>query len=107
MRIIHTNRFPPGKFVGINLLGFIFIKRGSGLNGSDIHHEVIHSRQEAEMLWIPFFVWYGIEWLVKLIKYRNVHKAYFNISFEREAYRNQGKIGYLRSRKPYAWVKYL
>jgi hypothetical protein len=38
-----------------------------------------------EMLYIPFYLWYGVEWLVKLFCKGN---AYRNISFEREAYDN-------------------
>lgn len=39
--------------------------------------------------------------------YRNAHTAYRNIGFEREAYMNQGNMGYLQGRGHYAWVKYL
>ena len=33
--------------------------------------------------------------------------AYFNISFEREAYANQWDEHYLEHRRPYSWTKYL
>jgi hypothetical protein len=38
-----------------------------------------------EMLYIPFYLWYGVEWLIKLLCKGN---AYRNLSFEREAYDN-------------------
>ena len=49
-------------------------------------HEKIHIAQQKEMLVIPFYLWYFIEWLVRLFKKGN---AYQNISFEREAYVNE------------------
>ena len=60
-----------------------------------------------EMLYVFFYLWYGIEWLVRLVMYRNARTAYRNISFEREAYMNQGSMSYLQGRGRYAWVKYL
>lgn len=42
------------------------------------------------MLFIFFFLWYFIEWTVKLFKYGvKDNKAYYNLSFEREAYINE------------------
>jgi hypothetical protein len=38
-----------------------------------------------EILYIPFYLWYGVEWLIKLFYKGN---AYRNLSFEREAYDN-------------------
>ena len=73
----------------------------------DINHESIHTAQMKEMLYVFFYLWYVIEWLVRLVRYRNAHTAYRNIGFEREAYMNQGNMGYLQGRGRYAWVKYL
>ena len=70
-----------------------------------INHESIHTKQMKEMLYIPFYLWYGVEWLVKLFKYGK--DSYYNISFEREAYANQYDLKYLSNRKPYSWWKYL
>jgi len=33
--------------------------------------------------------------------------AYLSISFEMEAYTNQDDFNYLKTRKPYSWIKYL
>ena len=70
-----------------------------------MRHEAIHGRQQKEMLIIFFYIWYGIEWLVKLIKYGS--QSYNNISFEREAYRNANDQDYLKKRKLFIWAKYL
>jgi hypothetical protein len=50
---------------------------------------------------------YGIEFLVKLIKYSNWHVAYKNISFEREAYGKEMDLDYLNHRPFWRFLKYL
>ena len=108
MRRIFRSRFIPfGSYIAINLFGFIIIRKGRCLYGRDINHELIHSRQQMELLWVFFYVWYFVEWVVRLIQYRNTSKAYYNISFEREAYAKQSEIGYLRRRKAYSWWRFL
>lgn len=86
---------------------FIFIRKDAVLNNIILNHEKIHFRQQGEMLLIPFYLWYGLEWLIKLIKYKNSDKAYENVSFEREAYENQKNLDYLKNRKWYSWFKYI
>mgnify|MGYP000002881445 FL=1 len=68
-----------------------------------INHETIHIKQQEEMLIIPFYIWYVTEWFIKLFFYGK--KAYYNISFEREAYDNDDNLSYLSGRKHYAWIK--
>ena len=70
----------------------------------DINHEAIHTTQMKEMLYIFFYVWYIIEWGIRLFMKGN---AYRNISFEREAYANQNNLSYLNTRKRYAWLNFL
>ena len=68
-----------------------------------INHETIHIKQQEELLIIPFYIWYVTEWFIKLFVYGK--QAYYNISFEREAYDNDGNLSYLSNRKHYAWIK--
>jgi hypothetical protein len=72
-----------------------------------IRHEKIHIRQQLELLVFPFYLWYGVEFLVLLIKYRDAHLAYLNISFEKEAYENHFDKNYLKERKLFSFCKYL
>ncbi len=72
-----------------------------------IIHESIHLKQQIELLMVFFYLWYVIEWIVRLIQYKDSHEAYRNISFEREAYNNEYDDEYLGVRKPYEWVHYL
>lgn len=95
---------------GISLFPFIilrekyqsnkfWIKRGK----RTINHESIHFQQQLELLVIPFYVMYILEWFFKLFIYGR--KAYYNISFEREAYNNDENFDYLNTRKRYNWIK--
>lgn len=68
-----------------------------------LNHEYIHFRQQLEMGFVFAYLWYLIEFLIKLAYYRNLVTAYYSVSFEREAYGFQGIIGYAGNRKPYAW----
>ena len=70
-----------------------------------INHEKIHIKQQIELLVIPFFMFYFLEWFIKLFKYGS--KSYYNISFEREAYANEENFEYLTNRKWYSSFKYI
>jgi hypothetical protein len=70
-----------------------------------INHESIHIEQQKELLVIGFYLWYLIEWFIKLFIYGK--KAYKNISFEREGYENRSDFEYLKTRKRYSFLKYI
>ncbi|WP_294141563.1 hypothetical protein [uncultured Sanguibacteroides sp.] len=113
----------------IMLLGFCFTKEDY-LNTEEIYHERIHVRQWIECIilgivvclllhvtdyfswWFLFFVpilyyiLYGIEFIMRLIISRDAKIAYENISFEKEAYRNENNLLYLNSRRFLAFLKY-
>lgn len=80
-------------------------KEYNPLNQRIRNHEAIHTAQMKEMLYIGFYLWYLVEWFIKLFRYGG--KAYENISFEREAYTYQYDNSYLKKRKKYHWVKRL
>ena len=107
MKIVRNNIIPFKGYKAVNLFGILFVRGDSVIGSVDINHESIHTAQMKEMLYVFFYLWYVIEWLVRLVQYRNARTAYRNISFEREAYMNQGNMGYLQGRGRYAWVKYL
>lgn len=72
-----------------------------------INHERIHLRQQVELLVVPFYIAYLLNYLLNLIIYRNHDLAYRNIIFEREAYANEENLDYLKQRPWYSWFKYL
>lgn len=107
MKIIYNDIIPFKGFKAINLFGMLFVRKGMNMTDIDIRHEQIHTAQQREMLYVFFYLWYVIEWAIRLCLYRHAHKAYRNISFECEAYNMQRDLLYLDDRKHYAWVKYL
>lgn len=87
----------------MNLFGLIFARKEYGeLDEITKNHEAIHTAQMKEMLYLPFYLLYGVEYLLKLIKYHDGYKAYKNISFEREAYRYERQLDYLNGRQHFA-----
>jgi len=81
----------------IAIFPFVFMR--SDANPDDVlrNHERIHLRQQLELLVVPFYIWYLIEY------YR---KGYMNICFEKEAYANEKDLTYLKKRKLFNFLKY-
>lgn len=105
IKVIMNKIIPFGEYDAITIWPFIFTKKV--LSDMEKTHEIIHCEQQEEMLIVPFFLWYGIEWLIRLILYRNFDEAYRNISFEQEAYLNQHSTWYVTERSHFAWAKYI
>ncbi|MBD5267669.1 MAG: hypothetical protein HDS41_05745 [Bacteroides sp.] len=101
MITIRNRIIPFGRrFGAINLFGVLFYKRNISLSPRVMNHEEIHSRQMRELLYVPFYVVYLVEWLWRIVEARgDVYAAYRNISFEREAYGNEGDGGYVGRRR--------
>lgn len=109
MKVIYNRFIPFGAYHGLNLFGIIFVQRKWGkMDAHELNHEFIHTLQQWEMTYIGFYIWYIMEYLVRLVQYRfKTEKAYYNISFEREAYANEHNPHYAHTRHPMAWIKYL
>ena len=107
MITVKNNIIPFKGFLAITLWPFIFVRNDARMAATTIRHENIHGRQQKELFLVLFYVWYGIEYIIKLLQYKNAKTAYKNISFEREAYANQNNVAYLYERKPYAFLKYI
>ena len=105
MKIIRTKLVPSG-YKGINVFGFLFVRPKTNLTDIDINHEAIHSAQIKEMLYIFFYIWYGIEYVIRFLLYYK-SSPYRQIAFEVEAYDNQNDKDYLENRKHFSWFKYL
>lgn len=113
---------------GITLFPFILLIDAS--NKRVRNHELIHIRQQLEVLivcapvigvgvwlhspwWLlallinPYYLWYITEWLIHLIRFRDSLRAYYNISMEQEAHDHQSNLAYLVSRRPFAWLRYV
>lgn len=108
MIVIVAKYLIPNGFGGMAIFPFIFLKESKQRqNPAMFLHEKIHLRQQAELLVLPFFVWYLVEYCFRLFQYQNRKLAYRNISFEREAYANESTEGFLRKRKFWNFINYL
>ena len=103
-----TKFFSFGKAQAITIFPFIFLKHTSDrANKVLINHERIHLIQAIELLILPFYILYLLEFIVRLIQYKNFTRAYLNISLEREAYEHESNLEYLKTRKLYNFTKYI
>lgn len=93
---------------GITLFPFIVLSEKLDRNDAVLlNHESIHLRQQLEMLVLPFFAIYVLEFMIGYLKYKNWNLAYRNISFEREAYANEKDLDYLKKRTFWRFLKYI
>ncbi|NEU09223.1 hypothetical protein GZH53_12925 [Flavihumibacter sp. R14] len=92
---------------GMALFPFILVKtQRLKLNKVIINHENIHLRQQLELLVIPFYALYFLNYLLNLLYYMHHDKAYRNIVFEREAYSNERNPEYLKHRTFWSWTSF-
>ena len=98
----------PKNYTGLAIYPFIFLKNKSlSDNWVLINHERIHLKQQLELLWVFFCLWYILEFLFRFVQLRNWNDAYKNISFEKESYENEGNPNYLNERKTWSFINYL
>lgn len=108
MFLIVAKYLIPKGYRGLAAFPFVFVKyRIDKENAVFVNHEKIHLRQQLELLILPFFIWYFIEYIIRLIQYRKADLAYRNICFEREAYKNEKDLNYLMNRSFFQILKYL
>ncbi|MCB9262334.1 MAG: hypothetical protein H6607_08170 [Flavobacteriales bacterium] len=86
---------------------FIFCRNHDlKVNTHIIRHEKIHHRQQLELLILPFYILYFLEFLFRYAYLKDFDKAYRAISFEKEAYQNDNNANYLKTRKLWSmWRK--
>jgi len=104
--MIVTTRFVP--YSAMAIYPFILVKRKEfSENAVLINHERIHHRQQLELLVLPFYLIYLLNYLINLIRYRNHHRAYKEIIFEREAFAQDADLDYLNKRRLYSFLKFI
>ena len=93
---------------GLTLFPFIILRHKKFKDDKTlINHERIHLQQQMELLVLPFYFIYLLNYLVNLLIYRNHALAYRNIVFEREAFLNEKDLSYLKRRKLWEVNRYL
>lgn len=128
--VIYNKIIPFKGYVAMTFFPFIFARK-KPLSSVELNHETIHLYQQLEFLIIAllvdtvlmfslglslwwyfaifpaYYLFYVLEYVVRLILYGNHREAYRNISFEQEAYLHEGDLSYKRKREPFAWLQYL
>ena len=95
------------KVDGMALWPFILLRKATFKNDAVfIRHEMIHLRQQLEMLVLPFYLVYLLNYLFNLVRLKNHNLAYLDIIFEKEANANEADREYLSKRPFWAWLKY-
>ena len=86
MILVKNKWFPFGNYKAINICGIVFYK-GDNLSDKTINHEKIHTKQMIELLFIFFYLWYGIEYLIVRLFHKKQNDVYHDVSFEEERVR--------------------
>lgn len=107
MKIVENNILPPKGYKILNLFGILFVRKDTTLSPEDLNHENIHTVQMKEMLYIFFYLWYGVEYLIVRFFHKKQNSAYHDVSFEEEAHLNEDNLDYLSDRKHYSWFKFI
>lgn len=72
-----TSFFSAGKASAVTIFPFIFLRnRQDKYDNTLINHERIHLAQAMELLVLPFYIWYLIEFFVHFVRYGNFQHAY-------------------------------
>lgn len=108
MFLIVSKYLIPKGYRGMTIFPFVIIKNFFDKDNKVlVNHEKIHIRQQIELLILPFFLIYFLEYLFRLIQFQDRNKAYRNISFEREAYANERNLDYLKTRPFWKFKNYI
>ena len=85
-------------------LGPLVFSRGI-ISKTTKQHEAIHWAQYKECLVILFPVLYAAFYIINLCRGMKGSTAYYEIPFEREAYKHQADPDYLDNRRLFEWVR--
>lgn len=86
------------------LFPVVFYRDGR-LTPREVRHETVHLWQQATLLVVPFYLLYLRFWLINLVRYRDRHRAYREIPFERSAYRLETQQGTKRLVMAFDWLR--
>lgn len=108
MFVIVLKNIVPKGYKAITFFPFIFLVHSKDKKDKVlINHEKIHIYQQIELGIIIFYIWYVVEFCIRLLHYKNKYLAYKNISFEREAYSQESDENYLSTRKLWNFWRFL
>ena len=89
---------------GITLNGKIYLRDAhKEQTDKKLRHEYTHVLQQLELGYFIFLLFYCAMWFWGAVTFQD---AYESIKFAKEAYANQKKVGYLKTRPKNAWRNY-
>jgi len=109
-RLIRVLTLGSDGVLGLALFPFIIIRRdipAGEYRDRIIRHEKIHLRQQVELLILPFYIWYLVEYCAGRLRRKSHYHAVIDISFEKEADANMDDMNYLHTRKLFAFFRYV
>jgi hypothetical protein len=93
---------------GMAFFPFIFLREKLYRHDKILmNHERIHLRQQLELLVVPFYLLYFMNYLYQLISTFDHETAYRNIIFEQEAYDHERDPDFLGKRRFLGFLDYL
>ena len=108
MMLIVSKFLVPKGYRALTVFPFVFLREKASKDDLVLlNHERIHLAQQRELLFVVFFVWYGLEYFFRRFQYSNHNLAYQNISFEKEAYQNELDFTFLSQRKTFNFTTFL
>lgn len=114
MKIIRNNFIPVKGFKAVNLFGVLFARCDAVIGETTLRHERIHTMQMREMLYVPFYLWYGVEYVIRFFGWSFEKKPcdpddrpYDRMGFEKEAHANEHDADYPKTRRRFSWLKYI
>lgn len=108
MILIVSKYLIPKGYRGMTIFPFVVLKcRNDKEDDILLNHERIHLRQQLELLILPFFIWYTLEFLIRFLIHKNRHLAYKSVSFEQEAYGKEKDLDYLKQRSFWKFLNYV
>ena len=97
-----------GTVCGMAVFPLVIIRedlRGTSADRYTVNHEMIHIRQQLELLLVFFVLWYILSYYLLRVRGCSRREAYMGIRFEREAYSNMYDLRYLGRRRPFSFLK--
>lgn len=107
IKVVENNIIPFKGFKAMVIYKWMFCRPGTQFKQEDYTHEGIHLFQQTELLIILFYLWYGIEYIIKLLICWNFNRAYRSICFEQEAYAHEDDMDWITRRPEYCWLRYV
>lgn len=87
---IRSRYLPFGRFNGMMIYPFIFLRSDRPIYQHTIRHEVIHWVHSVQLFVVIFNILYALNWIFNLLRFRfDFEEAYRSIWAERIAYNNQ------------------